>query len=419
MLKLSVSMTKTLSQLLGAQEPAFHLGIRQLERASGRPTEDIRLTNDLNQNRRDCLRQLGLDPDDTTGEELYAALMQRIKEDSTIFESLLGLPTNRAVPFNVATYVSQLVLSVQSPATVMALKSAVAKRLLRQHTPKKALRQLGYRSIDSVLKQESAALIFAAAAAVEGTQWRKNMHQAYRKLRPSDFEQRAIQVLAPDTMRWHKLASASVDQQLVYNFKELGTVVLLPFDSRRLAETQGAPLVVTLLALQAANDIRSASTFLKLNVVRSDFGQVVAETAESEPMTTARLADAQLSWKLIHRHYAAQPDAYAHDLFEPHVQPEDLHWQAAEDSLADLHPRFGFWQTAANAGLVHQGEAVSLNLFDSVLNFCNKLPFEQRIVHYVRDHLWHELLLRYMRSSAIEQSVQQQLGNTTTMEIPS
>lgn len=425
-LKLSVSMTKTLSQLLGAQEPAFHQGIRHLERASGRPTEDIRLTNDVNQSRRDCLKQLGLDPDDTTGQELYAALMQRVQEDSDIFDSLIGLasPTDdqvqkqSAMIQNIMPRVAKLVATLQPQSTVMAMKAAAAKRLLKAHPPRKALKALGYRSIDSVLKQEPTALLMTAAAATESAQWQQAMHNAYKKLRPSDFEQRQVQLLAPDTLRWHKLAAIylSQRQQPVVSFREMGTIVLLPFTNQLTNHVKAAPLTVTLLALQAANDIRATSTYLKLHVVRGDFGQIVAAISQSEPMTQAQLGDSALQWKLIHRHFARRPESYNPRLFEPHVQPEDLHWKAAEDSLAELHPRFEFWQTASLAGLLHQGETISLNLFDSVLNFCNKLPFEQRIVHYIRDRIWHELLLRYMRSATIEQSIQQQLSKELQTE---
>jgi hypothetical protein len=416
-------MTKTLSQLLGAQEPAFHLGIRQLERASGRPTEDIRLTNDVNQNRRACLRQLDLDPDDTTGEELYAALMQRVKEDSAIFESLLGLSseTGEAAIENIMPYVARLVAGLAAPKRVLGLKATTVKRLLRAHPPKKALKQLGYRSIESILKQEPAALLLAAASIAETAQWHKALRAAYKKLQPGDFELRDVQVLAPDSERWHQLAHGYVTdrRQAIMSFRELGAIVLLPFGAltEGAEAVQGAPLTATLLTLQAMNDVRAASTYVKLHMVQPDFGQTVAELSRAEPLTTANVAGANLPWKLVHQYFARHPEAFSPDLFEPHVQPDDLQWHTAEDSLAELHPRFAFWQTAACAGLQDRGETVSLNLIDSVLSFCNKLPYEQRIVHYVRDRLWHELMVRYIHSPDIEHAVRQQLDSQLTGEL--
>lgn len=418
-----------LSQMLGAREPAFRLGLKQLERASGGASEDIRLTSEVIRNRRDCLKQLGLDPDDTTGRELYAALMQRVKEDSEVFDSLLGLgekAQGAGEDDNIMPYIDRFVRALQparpadSPdasdakaaSKVFALKAATAKRLLRAHPPKRALKQLGYRSIESVLKHEPATLLFAAAAIAEKAPWHKSMQAAYKKLKPSDFELREVQILAPQADRWQKLSYEYVNfhKNAVMSFREQGAVVLLPLSA---GQVRGASLAVTLLVLQAINDIRAASTYLKLHLVRPDFAAVVARVAavHTEPLTKAEVGGSYLPWKLVHYYFARHPEAYNPDIFEPHVHQEDLQWHAAEDSLAELHPRFSFWQSAACAGLLERGEMISFNLLDAVLSFCNTLPFEQRLIHAARGRLWQELMLRYMRQSNIEQAVHQQLSS--------
>jgi hypothetical protein len=52
---------------------------------------------------------------------------------------------------------------------------------------------------------------------------------------------------------------------------------------------------------------------------------------------------------------------------------------------------------------------VSLNLVDAAVNFCNQLPFEQRVVHYFQRSLGHELLLRYLQHETVEQTVTDEL----------
>lgn len=400
-------MTKVLSQMLGAREPVFRIGLRQLERASGHSSADIRLTTEIIHNRRDCLKQLGLDPDDTTGRELYAALMQRVKEDSLVFDRMLGVdPTSD----NIMPRVADFVAGMQSAEAgrVFALKPAVAKRLLKAQPPKRALKKLGYRSIDSVLKHEPAAVLMAAAAIAEGVQWHKAMRAAYRKLKPGDFESRQLQVVAPAAVRWRDFSAAYVahHKNAVMSFRELGAVVLLPLPA---VAVRGASLAATLLTLQAANEMRAVSTYLKLHIVRPDFGVIIANVAQTDPLTKAEVGGAYLPWQLVHSYFARHPEAYNPEIFEPHVQHDDLQWHPAEDSLAELHPRFSFWQPAAHAGLLERGELVSLNLLDAVLSFCNMLPFEQRMVQAVRGRVWQELMVRYMRQSGIEQAVHQQL----------
>jgi hypothetical protein len=48
---------------------------------------------------------------------------------------------------------------------------------------------------------------------------------------------------------------------------------------------------------------------------------------------------------------------------------------------------------------------VSLNIIDVALNRCNRLPFERRVAHYMRQSLWHELLLQYLPHAEVERTV--------------
>ena len=400
-------MTRVLSELLGAREPHFRLGLKQLEQAAGLPSEDIRLSTEVMRKLQDKLRELSLDPRDTTGRELYAALMQRTKDDNQALCELLGSDVDE---HNLMPRIERLVQSLDVPKQVFAVKLLVAKRLLRKNPPKKVMKQLGYRSLESMLKHETAPALFAATHMVESAQWHKSMLAAYKKLLPSDFEARDVLLSSPASERWEKISSEYVakSRQNIVSFRELGAVVLLPLAAD---QVEGAPLATTLLTLRAINDIRVTSAYLKLHLVRPDFGIVVAEIAQAEPQTKAKIADTILPWKLVHRYFARHADAYNSDIFAPHVQPEDLQWHSAEDALAKLHPRFEFWQHASHLGLLHAGETVSLNFLDAVLNFCNKLPYEQRTLAHLRDHLWHELMLRYMQQGSLEQTVHEQLND--------
>lgn len=399
-------MTRVLSELLGAKEPAFRLGLRQLEQASGCPSEDIRLSTEILHQMQAKLRELGLDPHDTTGPELYSALQERVKQDDAAVQELLGAD---ATETNLMLRTQRFVETLDIPKSAFVLKGSVAKRLFKKSPPKKAMKQLGYRSVDSMLKHEPVAQLYAAAAIAESAQWQKSFYAQYKQLLPTDFEVRDVRVLAPDAKRWEAFGKVYVDKMKhnILNFRELGAVVMLPLAADTV---QGAALTTLLLTIHAINDIRSVSTYLKMHQVRPDFGTIVNQIATSEPYTQASLVGERLPWKLIQRYFARTPHAYNAELFEPHVQPEDLKTEAAEDVLAKLHPRFEFWQDVAHIGLLDGGSPVSLNLTDAALNFCNKLPYEQRIVHYLRDHLWHELMLRYMHQSNLEQAVHEQLS---------
>src|SRR4051794_10224877 len=74
-------MTRFLSEALEAPEPFFRQGLRRLEAANGHPNTDIRFSSEVRQATYGKLKQLGLDPRDTTQKELFQALQERVKAD--------------------------------------------------------------------------------------------------------------------------------------------------------------------------------------------------------------------------------------------------------------------------------------------------------------------------------------------------
>ena len=72
-------MTRFLSDSLNAPEPFFRLSLRKLETANGGPNADIRFSTEVLQAAQEKLRELGLDPHDTTASELYHVLQERVK----------------------------------------------------------------------------------------------------------------------------------------------------------------------------------------------------------------------------------------------------------------------------------------------------------------------------------------------------
>jgi hypothetical protein len=258
-----------------------------------------------------------------------------------------------------------------------------------------------------MIKHEPVAQLFAAALMVESPAWQKSFREQYAKLQPGDFETRPMGVLLPQSKRWNELAASYVQtaRNNILTFKELGTIVVLPIADK----VDGLAITSLLLGLNAMNDIRSFSSYVKLQQVKPQFGQTVAEASVFEPQISARIAGQSVTWRTIHRYYARFEQAYRPEVFEPHVQPEDLSWHHAEDILAGLEPRLGFWQGTQCLTLLHDDQPVSLNMLDVALSYCNHLSFKDRIVHFVRDNLWHELILKYLNQSNLDEMVHRQL----------
>jgi hypothetical protein len=396
-------MTRVLSELLGAQEPMFHRSLQRLESASGHNSTDIRLSTEITRGARAKLQQLGLDPKDTTGEELYQALAERLKADDERLLRALQVKFGSGKTGTVA-HVAEALRQVPVPRSVYALKATVAKRLLKKILPKHVMKQLGYRSFDSMIKHEQPAALLAAGWLLETAAWRKQLLDQYKQLKARDFEIRTMCVVCPDSKRWEVLSEKLVTEKkhTVLSVKELGTVVLLPLPAE---QPPAATTVTLLLALHAMNEIRAASTFLKLCQVKPDFGQIVHSIVGEEPALSAHMLDRPVPWQIIQRYYARFSERFREEIFEPHVQSDDLAWHSIEKVLTFIEPTLEFWHHTANLSLLHNHEPVSMNIIDVALNYCNGLPYKNRIVQYFRHSLWHELLICYLKHDSVEQAV--------------
>jgi hypothetical protein len=407
-------MTRYLAQALGAKQPLLGQSIAELERACGRPSADIRLSSELVQQARLRITELGLDPSDTTGPELYNALQERLRRDELLVREALNI-TEDAGPTDVLARVQKFLNGHESAKVCFALKSTAAKRLLKKKAPKNAMKRLGYRSLDSMLKHEPVAAIYAAALMVEAPTWHRAFREQYAKLQPGDFEQRKITVVLPKAKRWVELSDNYIQaaKHNILCFKELGAVVFLPLSEG----IDGLAITSLLLTLHYMNDVRTYSSYAKLQQVKPTFGKIIQETSTSEPMTSAKLAGQPVPWKVIQRYYGRiKPGAHP-AVFEPHVQAEDLRWHDAEKLLTELRPTLSFWEDTQYVCTLHDNEPVSFNILDVALGYCNHLSFNDRIVHFVREHLWHELMSRYLHEENLEAAVHQQLSRDLVDEI--
>lgn len=399
-------MTRFLSESLQAPEPFFRLHLQRLEQAHGHPSADIRLTSVVNHNTRIKMEQLGLDPSDTTPAELYAALKVRLtKDDAQLKRRLRTIAAiNVSAEADVVAGMAHALESLPLNRTCYGLKAVSFKRLVKAQPPKKAMKALGYRSIDSMLRQEPMAVVLAITVISESPAWQKQLHDSYRKLTPRDFENRQLSIVHPQSTKWRSVSAACVATQKhnLMSFPEIGAIVLLPLPD---SAPSGVVTASMALALHAINELRASSTYLKLCQVRPDFGTIVKTVATQKPQLQTHLLDKQVPWQLVQRYYARLQQHFRDELFEPHIKLSDLSWHGVEQAMSLIEPNLHFWQNSPYLGLIHQGRGVSLNIVDVALNVCNKIQFDDRLQAYFQKSLWHELLLQYMKPATVEQTV--------------
>lgn len=402
-----VIMCKVLADLLGIDSPLFAISIQQLEAASGGSGSDIKLYSEIIRKANFKTRALGLDPKDSTPQEIYYALLELVKKHDEFLAKRLGAKD----PIDVEDILPRIITFINKldiPKKVWVLKPTAAKRMLKLTPPRKVMRQLGYRSIDSMLKRESIYELYVAMRFVESQEWLQAFTKKYKYLSSIDFESRDIRFIRFDSKKWGVSAEAYARKQRhnVTHMKEIGVIALLPLPVTRLP---GVTIAVLPLLFHYLNEIRMYSSFFKLQQIRPDFGEIIVKTLIYDPRDHVKVAGHNFHWRAVQRHFGKNKSRLP-DFFEPHVQAEDLYWRKAEEILYRIEPALYFWNEADYVALKANGGVVSFNLMDAAVNYINQLPFGKHVTHQFRASLWSEIFIRYLGQNAIEYQVLQQLS---------
>lgn len=400
-------MAQHLSKLLNAEEPMFSLMIQGLEVASGRTGVDVRLMSEVMQNAQRKLRELQLDPGDTTGKELYAALLDKATHNDESLRRQMKIGHNDSADA-LFGHVKHTLDNLDIPKKAWVLKKSVMRRLLKKYPPKAVMKQLGYKSVDSMIKREDILELSVAIRAVESELWLRRFTQQYSVLRASDFEERAISPVVMLDQKWGQSCGPFIRKKghNVVHLKEMGVIGFAPVGAQQIP---CLTLLTTLMALVYINEVRVYSTYLKLNQVKTDFADVLCNALLNDPADAASLVGQPIHWRIIHKHIGTHRNT-AVDLFAPHVQAEDLLWHSAEETLSMIDPSFLWWHNLNYTGIVLDGKPVSFNCIDNTLSASHSLDYHHRYFAHFRASLWSELYSRYLGQPVLEQQIMQQLN---------
>lgn len=404
-------MSKFLRDLLDATEPTFSLSLKKLEELSGHHSVDNSLSAEIIQKSQAAVRGLGLDPADTTSRELFHALENKVRDHNIHLAKSLG--TSEDAP--IKEIVPKLVDAVEKsdvPRRCWVLKKSVAKELLRAMPPKVMMKKLGYRSIESMFKNENFSEIYAGLRFSEGPEWLNSYDELFEKsVQPSNFEVRNIEIVVMDHDKWVDMAEGFVKKKLhnVTHTKELGVIIVVPM---RQAHMKGLTLKTLPLLFHYINEIRLYSAFFKLKSTAPHFGKTISDTLIADVSSGAVMAGYNIHWRVIQRYLGRHKEDREAEAFEPHVQPEDLHWRKAEESLFKLDNELKFWQDMDYVATIgDDGDPVAFNLFDVSFAYSNGEKFAGRYYYHMRESLWNEIFIRYMGKGMLAQQILEQLDN--------
>lgn len=397
-----------LGKFLAAKEPLFDHALLQLEERTGKKGVDAALAAEITMSVADRAKQLGLDLD-ISGPGLHQELMKRVQADDERLAGALG----GTDPTNLRTMVPLIMQKIDTldlPRRGFFIKEEVGKKMLAQKPPQQILARLGYKSVEDMLAHEDLVEIYVGLRFAESSEWLNDFNTSYVRLKAEDFEERDIKVVRFDAEKWGDVAEKFVTKKLhnITHSKEMGAIAIMPTGDRFMP---GVTLKVMPLILHYYNEVRLYSLFFKLMSSKSNFGQIVATTLIADTPKATLIKGTQIHWRVIQRYFGKLKNESHPEIFEPHVQPEDLHWRKAESLLYEIDPKLKFWEDLDYVGAMKGEDIISFNLMDVSLSYSNQLAYEDRYIYHFRESLWNEIFARYMGQKNLEQQVLERLNN--------
>ena len=398
----------TIAKLLAAKEPLFDTALTQLEQETGKNGIDVRIAAEIAVTAADRIKQLGLTPD-CTGEELYAALLHKVKAQ----DRHLALAIGGTDPNNVAEMIPLIVKAAEKaplPKDGWFIKEDKAKAMLRRTPPMAIMERLGYHLVSQLLEKENIYELYLALRFVQDADWLNEFDALYEDLSPDDFEARSIRIVPFAASKWGDIAEHFIAKKRhnITHSKEMGAIAVMPLTQ---AKMDGICLKIMPLFFHYFNEIRLYSAFFQLMKTKKNFGHIIAETLIADTPDLKLVEHGYIHWRVIQRYFGKLAGEDHPEIFEPHVQPEDLHWRRAEAVLYDIDPELEFWKGLDFVGVIKGNDEVTFNLMDVSLGYSNNIAYADRYLYHFRESLWNEIFARYLGEQVLEDQLLIKLDN--------
>lgn len=357
------------------------------------------------------LKVLGL-PRYVHEEQLYTTLIAKVREDDDALKKFIGFsPTDGK---GEAEKIVRFVTKVHQPQVGYFLKIEKAKEFLRAEPPKRILEALGYATVDELLAKEDILEVYSALRFMEDMTWlNKVFFRQYANLTPDDFEERPI-VLRALSEKWGVAAERFVAKKYhnVSHLKELGVIFVIPVFLGHSGET----LRLVALLFHYLHEVEYYSRLFTDHALKpKTFAESVVSLLRGDVLGIEKCGeipkDHFMRFLVIQR-YLAKGDVNDCRLFEPHINPEALHWRRAEREIArisEVHTKFHngleFW-----LGLGWVGDffpdtdhetLVSFNIIDTTMG----LVMQKDLIKYLYHHqeaLWNRIFAQYYSYDELE-----------------
>jgi len=353
------------------------------------------------------LEQLGIEKDKADAQLVATHILKKVKEADAAFFEFMGKPD-----FSKQNCCDAMVKVLKTTAKVdkgFFVKEEKLRSFLFLNPPRNIMEALGYQNVEEMLAKEDLYEIFAALRFVENERWLNEVFfRPYRDLTVDNFEEREIQIKALSE-KWGPIGEKFVGKKLhnISHLKELGLVFLIPTKKEN---TPGTALETFSLVLHYLHEIDFYSKLFRRYSRLPDFGNNLVKLV-SGMVSTAPLPKDKTNWRIIQR-YLGKNDPQDPRLFEPHVNPETVHWFKAEkelDAMAEKNPqiKLDFWQGLDDfSGEIFPAgkrgdEIVSFDLLDNLVSLTH--GGLQKYLYHQQEALWNKIFIEYMGEEKLEE----------------
>jgi len=387
---------------------------RQMEKATGKVGILKALTEENEKLLSERMNFLGLNRN-CAASEIYDALISKIEADDVALLNYIGL--TRQDSSLAAQKIVDFVKRLHPPTKGLFLKKEKARQLLIAEPPKKILAAMGYKYVEEMLGKEDLLEVYSALRFLEDTEWQnKVFFKQYENLHPEDFEERAIELRALHP-KWGRAAERFVAKKYhnVSHLKELGVIFVIPIFLGISGET--LRLVSLLLHYvnevsfyaELVNDFGGDDHSFAKNLISLLRGDVIENRLPEQPIEVERPRF------LVIQRYLAKDDENDWRLFEPHINPEAIHWQKAEDEIVNIGNKFpdfvnglDFWKDLGPVGDFFKNEIgtdllVSFNLVDTVMALVKRKELIKYLYHQ-QEAVWNKIFVKYFDLKKLEET---------------
>lgn len=403
---------ETVAKILRSDKDVVKRAVETLTRVSGHDDVLARIMEGNDKDIEDRLRLLYVGGHQA--EVIYQALVEKVKQDDKTLFDHFGKPTCDTEE-GCKTLLDAAV-DLAGAERGFFLKENKAHEFLVREPPQKTLSFFKLSSVEELLKKFDLFEIYSALRFMEDRQWLNTIFfKQLDAVTPDDFEERdiAVHVLHDE---WLRAAESFLKKKYhnVSHLKELGIIFVIPLK----ITTPGETMRLFTLLLHYLHEVAFYSTLFQKYAREhaADFAGLVQSALRGDVRDTRfEGEDAGKKWLIVQR-YLAKDDEYDWRLFEPHVNPEAIHWSKAEDDISHLEeklPGLGleFWHHLDHVGNYFRDASgaevlVSFNLVDTVMSLVQEKDMIKYLYHH-QEALWNKIFSEFFGRERMEELIMQ------------